>query len=111
MGWGTTFTADIYLSRESIHSKYDLDSQLDEVRDDIQHIREKILMFCAAGPNALPKTDCEGNELDEYITSLHHEMKELFKWYEESVEKQYALGLLADDWDETENKFKTAVVG
>jgi hypothetical protein len=49
--------------------------------------------------------------MDEYISSLHYEMKELFRWYEESVEKLYALRLLADDWDEKENKFKTAVVG
>lgn len=110
MGWGTTFNTDIYLSRESIDSIYTLRSNIEEVNNDIQHIREKILMYCAAGVNGVANTDCEGNPLNP-IDSLHIELKELFEWYEESVTKQTKYCLMLDDYDENEGKFKTALVG
>lgn len=110
MGWGTCFTADIYMSRESIKDLYTLESEIESADNDIRTIRERILMYCAAGVSAGQKKDVEGNDLDP-IFSIHTEVSELFEWYQEAVEKKYKLQLLKDDWDDKENKFKTAYVG
>lgn len=110
MGWGTTFNTDIYISRESIEDIYTLDGNIEEVDNDIRHIREKILMYCAAGVNGVNKTDCEGNPVNP-IDSLHIELKELLDWYEESMTKKTKYVLMRGDYDEKEGKFKTAWVG
>lgn len=110
MGWGTQFDADIYLSHESIRTKLELEECIEEVENDIQHIREKLMMFCAAGLNSMPKKDVEGNDM-EPISMLHYELKELLEWYNECLIKRYQYSLLKEDWDEKEGKFKTAFCG
>jgi hypothetical protein len=108
MGWGTTFTADIFFSKEHIDNLYQLESKIEDAERDIRTCRERILMHCAAGVNAAPKYDCEENVIDSPLMCIHNEVNELFDWYEEAVTTRYKLNLLKDDWDDKDNKFKTA---
>lgn len=110
MGWGTQFSADIFLSRERIENIYDLEREIQDVEKDIRTIRERILMYCSAGVNAGIRKDCEGNDL-EPIFCIHQDITELFEWYEESIAKTVKLNLMKEDWDEKEKKFKTAFIG
>ena len=107
MGYGTTFTTDIFFSREHIDSLYQLESKVEDAERDIRTVRERILMHCAAGVNAAPKTDCEGNNMDP-LPYIHNEVNELFDWYDEAVVMRYKLELLKCDWNDKENKFETA---
>ena len=109
MGWGTDFTADIFLSHERYETIYALDDAIDEQRKSVQYYREKILMQCAAGLPAEAK-DCEGNDFDP-IDDVHRKATEWLDLLIEENNHLCDLLLLREDWDEKEGKWKTAEVG
>ena len=110
MSWGTIFTAEIYLIRESYNNLYQLEEEIDHVEKTVQNIRERIMMYCACGVQGCNTKDCEDNDVNP-IDALHKEIVDLLEYYDEQQTKLYKLLLLKEDWDEVEQKFKTAEMG
>ena len=102
MGWGTDFTADIYLSRERFETIYELDSKIEETKDDIRVVREKILMACMNGKDAFNIEDCEGNKCD-LVDVVHRNINEYLDWLLELNNKLYEYELLKQNFDKREN--------
>ena len=102
MGWGTQFTADIYISRERFANEYELDSKIEELKDYIQIAKEKILMACMNGKDAFSLNDCEGNECDA-VDVIHSKVSDMIQWLLECNEKLYQYELLKEKFDNREN--------
>lgn len=102
MGWGTDFTADIYLSRERFDTEYELNEKIKETKEWIQTIREKILMVCMGGKNAFNLKDCEDNECNA-VDVVHRNVNEWLDWLIEENEKLYRYELLKQNFDKREN--------
>ena len=102
MGWGTDFTADIYLSRERFETEYELDSKIEETKDYIRIVREKILMACMGGKDSFNLKDCEDNECDA-IDVIHKNVNEWLDWLLELNNKLYEYELLKLNFDKREN--------
>jgi uncharacterized protein YlzI (FlbEa/FlbD family) len=93
MGWGTSFTADIYLNRIIFNSKYEVQSKIEELEENINRYREEILMYASATPKDIfPNSEedilfsikCKINDLfecleDDYrlLTRVHHFMEHI----------------------------------
>lgn len=102
MGFGTNFTADIYLSRERFGTEYELDEKIEETKEWIQTIREKILMACMGGKDSFNLKDCEDNECDA-IDVIHKNVNEWLDWLVEENDKLYSYELLKENFDKKEN--------
>lgn len=102
MGWGTDFTANIYLSRERFETEYELDSKIEETKDDIRVAREKILMACMNGKEAFNIEDCEGNKFD-LVDVVHKNINEWLDWLLELNDKLYEYELLKLNFSKREN--------
>ena len=107
--WGTDFTADIFLVRERYNNLSHLEEEIEDTEKYIRSIREKILMQCASGAK-YGCTDIEGNEFNP-IDYVHTQVNECFEEYDREQGRLFNLYLLKEDWDEKENKFKTAKDG
>jgi hypothetical protein len=73
MGWGTDFTADIYLSKETYGSIYELEDKIKEDEKYLEDINAKILMYASSNPKDLVPEDWK----DEPINFIHFEVKKL----------------------------------
>ena len=102
MGFGTDFTADIYLSRERFETEYELDSKIEETKDYIRVVREKILMACMNGKEAFNVEDCEGNKCD-LVDVVHRNINEYLDWLLELNNKLYEYELLKKNFDKREH--------
>ena len=102
MGWGTDFKANIYLSRERFETMYELDSKIEETKDYIRVVREKILMVCMNGKEAFNVEDCEGNKCD-LVDVVHRNINEYLDWLLELNNKLYEYDLLKQNFDKREN--------
>lgn len=102
MGWGTDFTANIYLSRERFENEYDLDLKIVETKYKIRVAREKILMACMNGKEAFNVEDCEGNKCD-LVDVVHRNVNEWIDWMIELNDKLYAYELLKENFDKREH--------
>lgn len=109
MGWGTDFTAEIFLNRERYNNLSSLLDEIESTENYVKIIREKILMQCACGAKYGCK-DVEGNEFDP-IDYVHRQVSEWFEEYDRENGRLHNLYLLKEDWDDKENKFKTAKDG
>lgn len=102
MGWGTNFTADIYLSRERFENEYELDEKIKETKEWIQTIREKILMVCMGGKDSFNLKDCEDNECDA-VDVVHRNVNEWLDWLIREEDKLFLYELLRENFDKKEN--------
>ena len=53
MGWGTDFTAKVFLNKETFCNKQEVEDSIDEREANIQNNREIILMIAMANPKDL----------------------------------------------------------
>ncbi len=92
MAWGTDFTTDIYLSRETYTSRQEVINKIEELTDSINGYKTKLKMYASANLNdILPD---EWNE--DPISWLDVQLNDLFELYDEDTIKQYRLGLYLD---------------
>jgi hypothetical protein len=107
MSWGTYFNAEIYISREKYDNIYLLNEEIKSTEKEIQELRERLFMYCACGCNGVNHKDCEDSPVTP-VDALYVEVNLLLEQYDEAQGHLQVLYYLRDDWDEKENKFKTA---
>lgn len=102
MGWGTDFTADIYLPRERFETEHELDLKMSEIEEDIHVTREKILMACMNGKDSFNVEDCEGNKCN-LVDIVHRNINELLDNLIFLNDKLYTYDLLKHNFEDREN--------
>lgn len=94
MGWGTTFDVTMYISREKYQSIYDVECEIDSIKEDIQNTKEKLLMYAISGTNAVPEKGGDGDYIDNKIDYIHYEITQLLEYYDELNARLFKLELL-----------------
>ena len=84
MGWGTSFKADIYLSRQVFNSKYELDERIKEIEGYIESAKQELTALAVSTPkDVIAEKDEEGyvqNPIDEVLRKT----KRIFEWMEDN---------------------------
>ena len=103
MSWGIDFTADIFLSRQNYDGNvYRVQSEIDDIRENMQSIKERMLMMVMGGANSVNTKDCENNDCDP-VDVLHSRFCELLDYYNEQQSHLYGL-LLYKEYLEKEQE-------
>lgn len=96
MGYGTTCTADIYLSREDFANKYEVEQEIEECKIAINNVKTRLFGFiCGNLKDLMPKSDEEEDPIYYAKQFLDGEMELLDKM----TIRQFKLELLLDNWD------------
>lgn len=98
MGFGTSFTKEIYLNRQLFDSKYEVKSKIKELEDNIAEYREEILMYAAATPK-----DIHTDQDQDILSSIKCRVKELFEFLEEDYRLLHNLYHFEEYLDENPN--------
>jgi hypothetical protein len=77
MGWGTDFTADVFLNRETYRSEYELDDKIEEIQLDIVNIRAKILMYSSTNIKDIIPEDWKDEPINFIYNSVNEELNNL----------------------------------
>lgn len=51
MGWGLSFKADIYLSKETYNTENEVQDSIDELDKDINRVKRRIALMIASSPD------------------------------------------------------------
>jgi hypothetical protein len=107
MSWGISFNVDCFLNRERYDNIYQLEEEIKSTEKEVQSLRERLLMYCACGCNGVNHKDCEDNLVNP-VEAMYVEINSLLEQYDTEQGRLQLLYYLREDWDEKENKFKTA---
>ena len=84
MGWGTTFTTDIFLSRMSFDSKSEVEDKITEINNYVDICKTNIKLYASSTPRDIIPEDWKdepiqwiNNKLDEEFNSLSEYENEL----------------------------------
>lgn len=84
MGYGTSFTTEIYLNRQIFKSKHELDTKIEEVEKYIESAKSELIAYAVATPrDIIAEKDESGyvqNPIDEVLRKVH----ETFEWIEDN---------------------------
>lgn len=101
MGWGTNFSADIFLPCENYETKEQVISEIDDLKEQNQDYKERMLMLLVGGVGVVNTKDLEGNECDG-VDVLHMKFTEILLFYTENIQKIYQLELLLENFESKE---------
>jgi len=79
MGWGTTFTTDVFLDRQIFEDVQGVETAVAECEEDLQDIEKEIAMYGAANLNdVVPQdwTDSKVNWIKNRISALLQDYKQ-----------------------------------
>lgn len=102
MGFGTNFTANIYLSRERFATEYELDAKIEETKELIELARTKILMSMIGGKDSFELTDFEGNKCDA-VDVIQIKGNEMLDWLLELNDRLFMYESLKQHFKDKEN--------
>lgn len=89
MSWGTDFTTDIFLTRQSFSNLYELENKIEDNNKLISSIKSRIMMYGSSSPSELIPEDWE----EDAINFIAQRIEELFEEYEEVLIENYRLYL------------------
>lgn len=106
MGWGIDFKADIFLNKVYVNSKYDLECQIEDCKEELKIIKTKLYMFSSSSPKQIVSKEWK----DDVLGYIQIELNNLFEEYDITIEKLINLKYLLKNYDEYEkNKISNFV--
>ena len=84
MGYGTTFTADIYLNRQIFGSRYELDIRVQELEDMIELAKRELTAFAVGTPKDIMAEKNEDGYVENPIDQILRRTRETFEWMEDN---------------------------
>ena len=110
MGYGTSFTTDIYLNRQIFSSRYELDEKVKELEKFIEQGKQELLALVVSTPrDVIAEKDESGypqNPFDEVLRKT----REIFEWMEDNYRDLHKLYQFQEYLDENPdvdlNQFK-----
>lgn len=95
MGWGTTFTTEIYLSRLRFENIYQLEDKIREECEYLERIKNKLFIMVGSDMMKVIPEDSRENP----ISWIEEQVVELMTEYDETLINISNLELLKDDFD------------
>lgn len=83
MGYGTTFTTDIYLNRMVFSSRYELDGRVKELENHIESAKRELLAFAIGTPKDIIAEKNEDGYVENPIDQILRRTSETFEWMED----------------------------
>ena len=103
MGWGTTFSPEIYLSKATFDSKWEIEDYIKDKETSINFIRNKLLIFAASSP----KDICPDEWKEDIVSYLTNELRDLLDLLEELTIEKTKTNLLLNHVTENNIDVKT----
>lgn len=100
MGWGITLYPQIYYSKVNFRTKYDVESEIEDIKKSIKMLENRLLaLVMTTEPAKMMSNDeeCSPNEwlLSEYRQIIEDDEDSLKRYYYEL----WKLEILRDNWD------------
>jgi hypothetical protein len=89
MTWGTDFNTDIFLSRQSYSSKFEVEDKINELNELINNCEAQIKMYVSSTPKDITPPDFS----EEQINWLNNQINEHLEMYREYLLERYRLEL------------------
>ena len=100
MGYGTTFTTEIFLNRQLFDSRYELDEKVKELEDFIESAKLELTAFAVATPKDIMAEQNEDGGIENPIDQILRRTRETFDWMEDNYRELYRLYQLQEYLDE-----------
>jgi len=84
MGWGTSFKAEIYLSRQVFSSKGELDEKIKEIEEYIESAKLELTAYAVATPRDIIAEKDESGYIQNPIDGVLRKTREIFEWMEDN---------------------------
>jgi predicted nuclease with TOPRIM domain len=84
MGYGTTFTTEIYINRMVFSSRYELDDRVKELENYIELSKRELLAFAVGTPKDIITEKNEDGEIENPIDQILRRTSEAFEWMEDN---------------------------
>ena len=84
MGWGTSFKADVYLSRQVFSSKGELDERIKELEEYIESAKRELTAYAVATPRDIIAEKDESGYTQNPIDEVLRKTREIFEWMEDN---------------------------
>ena len=84
MGWGTSFKADVYLSRQVFSSKGELDERIKELEEYIESAKRELTAYAVATPRDIIAEKDESGYIQNPIDEVLRKVNETFEWMEDN---------------------------
>ena len=105
MGWSTELFCNIHFNRQTYNSKYEVESQLEEVNNWITTLKEKLRDLAIMTE---PRKYCDEETQNPYYFVVN-QFQDCITELEDSIIEKYKLELLLDNWDDCHNKEGLAI--
>lgn len=96
MGWGTSFKTEVYLSRKTFDNKYQVEQEIEEMKEWIQDSKAQLYMLAIANPKDLIPSDWT----EEPVRFIKNEVDRLMESIDENLIDLYKLELLLENYQE-----------
>jgi predicted nuclease with TOPRIM domain len=84
MGYGTSFTTEIYLNRQIFNSRYELDDKIKELENMIELSKRELLAFAVSTPKDVMTEKNEEGEVENPMDQILRRTRETFECMEDN---------------------------
>jgi hypothetical protein len=84
MGYGTSFTTEIYLNRQIFNSRYELDDKIKELEGYIESTKRQLTSFAVSTPKDVIAEKNEDGYVENPIDQILRRTAETFEWMEDN---------------------------
>lgn len=84
MGYGTSFTTEIYLNRQIFNSKLELDKKIKEVEENIESAKRELTVYAVATPRDIIAEKNEGGYFQNPIDEVLRKVYDVLEWMEDN---------------------------
>lgn len=110
MGYGTEFTADIYLNRQIFSNRYELDEKVKELEKFIELAKQELLALAVSTPKDVIAEKNEDGYVENPLDQIIRRTRETIEWMEDNyrdLHKLYQFQEYLDENPDAEiNQFK-----
>ena len=110
MGYGTSFTADIYLNRQIFSNRYELDEKVKELEKFIESAKQELLALAVSTPKDVIAEKNEDGYVENPLDQIIRRTRETLEWMEDNyreLNKLYQFQEYLDENPDVEiNQFK-----
>lgn len=91
MGYGTAFTAEIYLNRQIFSSRYELDEKIKELEGYIEDSKRELTALAVSTPKDVMAEKNSDGYIESPIDQILRRTTEIFEWMEDNYRRLYGL--------------------
>ena len=84
MGWGTSFTTEVYINRQVFNSKDELNERIKELEGYIESAKQELTALAVSTPKDVIAEKDESGYIQNPIDEVLRKTREIFEWMEDN---------------------------